>query len=159
MNYILDTNVVSEIRKENCNIRAFPKTNRVLGKALNVRRFVDSCDKKVFFISALSIGEIAYGVERLPSGKKKSRFTHFLDIQIPEWFEDRIIPVDRAVMREWGRLCARVGRTLPLLDSIIAATALARGFTVLTRNVRDFENIEGLLCCNPWEEGPYPGVF
>jgi predicted nucleic acid-binding protein len=113
---------------------------------------VVSHDQKVFFLSAVSIGEIAYGVERLPPGEKKSRFTYFLDIQIPEWFADRVIPVDGEVMRTWGRLCARIGRTLPLLDSLIAATALARGLTVLTRNIRDFENIEGLLLCNPWEE-------
>jgi predicted nucleic acid-binding protein len=138
LNYLLDTNVASEIRKQNCNI--------------NVKRFVDSHDQKTFFISAVSIGEISYGVEQLPPGEKKIRFTHFLDIQIPEWFEDRIIPVDGEIMREWGRICARAGRTLPLLDSLIAATALAQGFTVLTRNTRDFEAIEGILLLNPWEE-------
>jgi predicted nucleic acid-binding protein len=138
LNYILDTNVASEIRKENCNV--------------NVRRFVDSYDQRAFFLSVVSIGEIAYGVERLPPGEKKSRFTYFLDVQIPEWFEDRILPVDGDAMREWGRICARTGRTLPLLDSLIAATAMARGFTVLTRNTGDFENIEGLLLHNPWEE-------
>jgi predicted nucleic acid-binding protein len=54
-------------------------------------------------------------------------------------------------MREWGRICARAGRTLPLLDSFIAATALTRGFTVVTRNTKDFTNIEGVLLLNPWE--------
>ncbi|MDR0597785.1 MAG: type II toxin-antitoxin system VapC family toxin [Treponema sp.] len=137
MNYLLDTNVASEIRKRNCNI--------------NVKRFVDNYDRKTFFISAVSIGEISYGVERLPPGEKKIRFAYFLNVQIPEWFEDRIIPVDREVMREWGRICARIGRTLPLLDSLIAATALARGFTVATRNTRDFADIEGILLLNPWE--------
>jgi predicted nucleic acid-binding protein len=149
LNYILDTNVASELRKENCNI--------------NVRRFVDSRDQRAFFLSAVSIGEIACGVERLPPGEKKSRFTCFLDVRIPEWFEDRIIPVDGKAMREWGRICARIDRTLPLFDALIAATALARGFTVLTRNVRNFEDIEGLLLRNPWEEDrgllPAPGVF
>jgi predicted nucleic acid-binding protein len=138
LNYLLDTNAASELWKEHCNV--------------NVRRFVDSYDQKAFFISAVTIGEIAYGIERLPPGKKKTSLTYFIDIQIPEWFGDRIIPVNGEIMREWGRICARIGRTLPLLDSLIAATALARGFTVLTRNVRDFENIEGLLLRNPWEE-------
>jgi predicted nucleic acid-binding protein len=69
----------------------------------------------VFFISAVTIGEIAYGVERLPPGKKKSSLTYFIDTQIPEWFEDRVIPVDGKVMREWGRICARMVRTLPCL--------------------------------------------
>ncbi|MDR3147277.1 MAG: type II toxin-antitoxin system VapC family toxin [Treponema sp.] len=138
MNYLLDTNVASEIRKPNCNIK--------------VRRFIDTHDQTTLFMSAVSIGEISYGVERLLPGEKKIRFTHFLDVQIPEWFGDRVIPVDGEVMREWGRICARAGRTLPLLDSLIAATALAQGLTVLTRNTRDFEAIEGILLLNPWEE-------
>jgi predicted nucleic acid-binding protein len=138
LNYLLDTNVASEIRKSNCNIQ--------------VRRFIDSRDQTTFFISAISIGEISYGIERLPPGEKKTRFAYFLDIQIPDWFEDRIIPVDGEIMREWGKICARIGRTLPLLDSLIAATAAARSLTVLTRNTRDFEDIEELLLLNPWEE-------
>ena len=137
MKYLLDTNVASEFWKIRCD----PK----------VRNFADSHDRKAFFISAVSIGEIAYGVERLPPGNKKTELIFFVDVQLPEWFGDRILPVDGEVMREWGRICARIGRTLPLLDSLIAATALARGFTVATRNTRDFADIEGLLLLNPWE--------
>jgi predicted nucleic acid-binding protein len=55
-------------------------------------------------------------------------------------------------MRERGRICARIGKTLPLLDSLIAATAAARNYTVVSRNTRDFEGIEGLLLLNPWKE-------
>jgi predicted nucleic acid-binding protein len=113
---------------------------------------VDSRDQRAFFISVVSIGEIAFGVERLPPGKKKTELGYFLNIQIPEWFEDRVIPVDDAAMREWGRMCVKAGRTLPTLDSLIAAAALARNFTLVTRNTRDFEDIEGLLLLNPWEE-------
>jgi predicted nucleic acid-binding protein len=137
LNYLLDTNVVSEIRKSNCDS--------------NVRHFVDSHNQQTFFLSAVSIGEISYGIERLPPGEKKIRFAHFLDIRIPEWFEDRIIPVDGEIMREWGKIRARTGRTLPLLDFFVAATALARSLTVLTRNTRDFEDIEGILLFNPWD--------
>jgi predicted nucleic acid-binding protein len=137
VNYLLDTNVASEFWKIHCDPR--------------VRNFADSHDRREFFISAVSIGEISYGVERLPPGEKKTKLTFFVDIQIPEWFEDRIIPVDGEAMREWGRICARIGRTLPLLDSLIAATAMARGFTVVTRNTGDFADIEGILLLNPWE--------
>jgi predicted nucleic acid-binding protein len=137
LNYLLDTNVVSEIRKPDCDP--------------NVRHFVDSRDQRAFFLSAISIGEISYGVERLPPGEKKIRLTHFLDIQIPGWFRDRIIPVDGEIMREWGRICAGTGRPLPHFDSLIAATALARSLAVLTRNTRDFEDIEGILLFNPWD--------
>jgi predicted nucleic acid-binding protein len=144
LNYLLDTNVVSELWKVNCHWR--------------VKEFVDGCDWKSFFMSAVSIGEISYGVERLPPEKKKTDLIYFVDTQIPEWFEDRIIPVDGEIMREWGRICARIGRSLPLLDSIIAATALARNLTVLTRNTRDFEGIEGILLLNPWEWTHQPAV-
>jgi predicted nucleic acid-binding protein len=140
VNCLLDTNVLSEPRKKNCEIA--------------VRNFVDKLDGKDLYISVVSIGEIAFGMERLPPGRKKSEFRYFLDTQIPEWFEDRIIPLDNKVMREWGRICAGTGRTLPLFDSLIAASALVHSLTVLTRNVRDFVNIEGLFLVNPWEEEP-----
>jgi predicted nucleic acid-binding protein len=140
VNYLLDTNVLSELRKKNCEIR--------------VRNFVDKLDGKSFYLSVVSIGEIAFGMERLPPGRKKNEFRYFLESQVPEWFESRIISLDDKVMRDWGRICAETGRTLPLLDSLIAASALVHSLTVLTRNVRDFEGIEGLLLVNPWEEEP-----
>jgi predicted nucleic acid-binding protein len=138
VNYLLDTNVLSEIRKNNCDIR--------------VKSFMDNREQKNFFISAVSVGEISFGVERLPPGRKKTEFTYFLNTQIPEWFEDRIVPLDGPVMREWGRMCVQAGRTLPILDSLIAASALAHSLTILTRNTRDFVDIEGLLLVNPWRE-------
>jgi predicted nucleic acid-binding protein len=146
VSYLLDTNVLSELRKKNCEIP--------------VRSFVDKRDEKSFCISAVSIGEITLGVERLPPGRRKTELSYFLDTQLPEQFEGRIIPLDDKVMREWGRICVRAGRTLPLLDSLIAASALVHSLTILTRNLRDFEGIEGLLLVNPWEEereeGPGP---
>jgi predicted nucleic acid-binding protein len=138
--YLFDTNVVSELWKLNCDIR--------------VRNFAERQDQKACFLSVVSLGEIAYGMERLPPGRKKTELVHFIGVHIPEWFEDRIIPLDGEITREWGRISARAGRTLPLLDSFIAATALVRGLTVLTRNTRDFEGVEGLLLYNPWEESP-----
>jgi predicted nucleic acid-binding protein len=138
LNYLLDTNVASELWKLNCYWR--------------VKKFVDSHDRKELFISAISIGEISCGVERLPPGKKRTELIYFVDVQIPEWFEDRVVPVDGEITREWGRIWARTGRTLPLFDSLIAATAAARNLTVVSRNTRDFEDIGGLLLLNPWEE-------
>jgi predicted nucleic acid-binding protein len=104
------------------------------------------------YLSVVSIGEITFGLERLPSGKKKSELSYFCDTQIPEWFGNRILPLDGEVMREWGKMCVRTGKTLSTLDSLIAATALVYRLTILTRNIRDFESIEGLLLVNPWEE-------
>jgi predicted nucleic acid-binding protein len=137
--FLLDTNVASELRKTNCNAK--------------VREFADKQSQENFFISAVTIGEIAFGMERLPPGKKRMEFLYFIDTQVPEWFGNRILPLDYEIMREWGRMRAKTGRTLPVLDSLIAATTINRRLTLLTRNTRDFEGIEDLLTLNPWEEG------
>jgi predicted nucleic acid-binding protein len=105
------------------------------------------------YTSVVTIGEIAFGVERLPSGEKKTELLYFIDTQVPEWFGNHIIPLDSAIMREWGRMRAKTGRTLPVLDSLLAATALVHRLILLTRNTQDFEGIEDLLTLNPWEEG------
>ena len=145
MNFLLDTNVLSELRKKDCRT--------------SVRNFVDSLEQTSLFISVISIGEIAFGVERLPPGRRKNEFRYFIDTQIPDWFEDRIIPLDCKIMRAWGRLCAEDDaggrrRTLPTFDSLIAASALVHGLAILTRNVKDFAGLEGLFLVDPWEEEP-----
>ena len=136
MKYLLDTNVLSEIRKPN-------------GNAV-VKAFVNALREEDIFISALSIGEIAFGIEKLPAGPKKTELLIWLTQKLPERFGNRIIPVDVDIMAEWGRLQARARQTLPVVDSMIAASALARRLTVVTRNTKDFEKIEGLDLFNPW---------
>jgi predicted nucleic acid-binding protein len=139
VSYLFDTNVVSEIQKRNSNPR--------------VIAFIGSLKLDNLYTSAVTIGELSIGVERLPQGKKKTELLYFIDTQIPEWFGNHIIPLDSEIMREWGRMCAKTGRTLPIMDSLIAATAITRRLTLLTRNTQDFEGIEDLLTLNPWEEG------
>jgi predicted nucleic acid-binding protein len=136
--YLLDTNVLSEIRK--------PR-----GHA-GVKAFVNTLREDDLFISVLSIGEIGFGIEKLPPGPKKTELYIWLTQKLPERFGNRIIPLDTEIMAEWGRLQARAQKTLPVFDSLIAASALARRLTVVTRNSRDFERIEGILLYNPWEE-------
>jgi predicted nucleic acid-binding protein len=136
MKYLFDTNVVSELQKINCNPR--------------VEAFVDGIQAETWFLSAITIGEIAFGTEKLPPGKKRTELIHFLEAQLPDWFGERILPVDSEVMKEWARMCRQADRTLSILDSLIAATALAHKLTVLTRNTRDFEGIKGLSLINPW---------
>lgn len=90
-------------------------------------------------IDPIVLGEISIGVLCLPAGRKRAR--------LAQWLEDlartiECLPWDAAVGRRWARLVAelrRKGRTLPLLDGMIAATALEHGLTVATRNVGDFE--------------------
>jgi predicted nucleic acid-binding protein len=135
--YFLDTNVLSEIRKKNGSPQ--------------VIAFIGSLPQEDVFISMLSIGEIAYGIEKLPQGKKRAELFDWLNLQIPVMFKNRIISLDTDSMLEWGKLRANIGRTLPFTDSLIAAAALSRRMTILTRNTRDFEGIGGLFLLNPWE--------
>jgi len=137
MKYLLDTNVLSEIRKAK-------------GHA-GVKSFVDNLREEDIFISALSIGETCYGIEKLPAGPKKTELLSWFTQKLPERFGNRIIALDTDIMMEWGRLQARAQKTLPVFDSLIAATALALRLIIVTRNTKDFENIEGILLFNPWE--------
>ena len=135
MKYLLDTNVLSEIRRP--------------GGHRPVKAFVNSLREEDIYISVLSIGEICFGIEKLPDGVKKTELYIWLTQNLPERFGSRMVSIDSEIMTEWGRLQARVGN-LPVVDSLIAATALARRFTIVTRNTKDFERIEGLLLLNPW---------
>ena len=141
MKYLLDTNVLSEIRKPN-------------GHA-GVKAFINNMREEDLFISVLSIGEIGFGIEKLPAGPKKTELLIWLTQKLPDRFGNRIIPLDADIMAEWGRLKARTSQSLPVFDSLIAASALARRLTLVTRNVKDFEKIEGIILLNPWTAIPY----
>lgn len=137
MKYILDTNVISELHKPNCN--------------QNVKYFTDKLSWKDVYLSVITIGEICKGVEKLPAGKKKHELSILLYSTIPEVFNRRIIKLDKEVMLEWGKIYAKTPRTLPILDSLIAATAITHRMFLVTRNVKDFDGIEGINIFNPWE--------
>ena len=137
MKYLLDTNVISELYKMNC----IPK----------VKDFTDEIPVEDLFICAITLGELCYGMEKLPVGKKKHELAVWIYTKVPEWFNGRILPLDIETMEEWGRLRARAGRTLPVVDSHIAAASLTHHMTLVTRNVKDFDDIEGIMLINPWE--------
>jgi predicted nucleic acid-binding protein len=137
MKYMLDTNVVSEMRKDTCNP--------------NVKNFTTKTDPQECFISVLTLGEISCGVEILPPSKKRHELFLWLYSLVPVWFKDRIIPLDEDSMLEWGKVCAGAGRTLQYKDSILAATAIRNRCVLVTRNAKDFEGIGGLTVLNPWE--------
>jgi predicted nucleic acid-binding protein len=137
MKYLLDTNTISEMRKSNCNP--------------NVKSFTEQILWDDMYISSITMGELCYGMEKLPTGKKKHELAIWLYTKVPEWFKGRIINLDTEVMLEWGNLCAKTGRTLPIIDSIIAAAAITHHMILVTRNTRDFQSIEGLNLMNPWE--------
>ncbi|MDA8088860.1 MAG: type II toxin-antitoxin system VapC family toxin, partial [Nitrospiraceae bacterium] len=105
---------------------------------------------EALFISVLTLGEIRKGVEALADKKRKERLRLWLERELPVWFEDRVLPVDLAVAERWGRLLAEVGRPVPTIDSLLAATALHYELRLVTRNSRDFD-YPGLEVINPWQ--------
>ncbi len=138
--FILDTNVVSELRK----IR--------LGRAdKNVVQWADSVDSVDLYLSAITVQELEMGVllaERRdpPQG---AIFRAWFESHVLPAFAGRILPVDTAVAKRSAAL--HVPDPRPVMDSLIAATALVHGMTVVTRNVADFQS-SGVSLLNPWED-------
>ena len=142
MSYLLDTNVISEL------VRTSPSA-KVVG-------WFDDIPDEALHLSVLSLGEIRRGVERLADGARKERLRLWLENDLPAWFGNRLLNVDAEVAERWGRLLAAVGRPLPAVDSLLAATALHHELRLVTRNARDFADLPGLDVVNPWEmsDGP-----
>lgn len=137
MNYLLDTNVISEMRKSNCS--------------QNVKSFTDALHWEDMYLSVITMGELCYGIEKLPSGKKKHELSIWLYSKLPQWFNRRIITIDTEILLEWGKLRAKAERTLPVADTLIAASAIVHHMVLVTRNIRDFESFDGIDAVNPWE--------
>jgi predicted nucleic acid-binding protein len=135
VSYLLDTNVVSELA------RARPEP-RVLSWFAGVA-------DEALYLSVLTLGELRNGVESMPSGARRERLRNWLEHDLPGWFEDRLLPVDGAIADRWGRLTASAGRTLPGIDSLLAATAFHHDLRVVTRNASDFD-LPGLEVVDPW---------
>lgn len=133
--YLLDTNLISETRK----IRA----------DAGVMAFLAAADAKGLFLSVLTLGELRKGVEakRRTDSATADRLGTWVD-GIETTFADRILPVDAPAARLWGELSAR--RTLPVIDALIAATAITRGLTLVTRNTRDVTGT-GVPLLDPWQ--------
>ena len=117
----------------------------------NVKGFIDAVNCNDMYLSAITIGELCYGIEKLPSGKKKHDLSVWLYSKLPEWFNRRIIEIDAEVMLEWGKIRATVNRTLPVIDTLIAASAITHHMFLVTGNVKDFDDINGINLINPWE--------
>jgi predicted nucleic acid-binding protein len=100
-------------------------------------------------VSVLTLGEIRKGVETLGDKKRREKLRLWLEHELPTWFEDRVLPVDLAVADRWGRLLAEVGRPVPTIDSLLAATALHHELRLVTRNAKDFD-YPGLDVINPF---------
>ncbi|EJC63938.1 putative nucleic acid-binding protein [Rhizobium leguminosarum bv. viciae WSM1455] len=142
MRLLLDTNVLSEVTRPRPDAR--------------VLEWLDSLDEDRSFISTVSIAEIRRGVALMESGRKRDARAEWLAQDLPQRFEQRVIPVDQPVAIAWGDLLGlakRSGRGLSSMDGLIAATAIAHDLTLATRNIKDFEGF-GIELVDPWTERP-----
>ncbi len=139
--FLLDTNVISEL------IKARP--------APGVVRWVDSVDESSVFLSVLTLGEIEKGIAALAQSSRRRRLEAWLEAELLPRFAERIVPVDDAVARRWGRLAGETeerGRgVLPVIDGLLATTALVHELVLVTRNSKDFA-ATGVAVLNPWED-------
>lgn len=135
MSYLVDTNVVSELRKGH---RCDP----------GVAAWFAEISASDIYLSALTVGEIRKGIESIR--RRDERTAEALEVWLGELVSahsNRILPVDEIVAQKWGRF--NVPDPLPVLDSLLAATASVHGLTLVTRNLKDVERT-GVDCLNPF---------
>jgi hypothetical protein len=140
--WLLDTNVVSELRKPRCNP--------------HVRRWFDSRDESDLYVSRVTIAEIRHGTERATDEGFRRELLAWLDDTLMTWFEARILDLDEPVIVEWMCMVERgkrVNRTFSQPDLFLAATASVHGLVVATRNIGDFVDA-GVTVLNPWTAAP-----
>jgi predicted nucleic acid-binding protein len=137
MRYLLDTNAICEATAKN------PEAS--------VLKWIDANTDECA-LSCVSLGEIWKGLHRMPEGKRKRTLTRWAD-ELESDFSKQILSLDTTTLKIWGKLCAKheaKGFNLDVMDSLIAATALAHGLTVVTRNTIDFP--QDVKIFNPWTE-------
>lgn len=140
MKYLLDTCAVSELIR--------PRPDRAFIEWLN------SQDENDVGMSVLTVGELEKGVLKLPPSRRKERLLRWLDEDVKERFADRLLDVDLDVAVTWARIRAeaeRKGSPPPVIDSLVAATAVAHDCAVVTRNIVHIERC-GARVMNPWSK-------
>ena len=132
--YLLDTNIISETRKA----RPDPR----------LTAFLETTESAGLFLSVLTVGELRKGVaaRRRSDPAVADSLAAWVD-GIETNFADRVLPIDAAAARLWGELAAH--RSLPVIDTLIAATAIVRGLILVTRNTRDV-SATGAALLDPW---------
>lgn len=138
--FLLDTNVVSELVK--------PKPD------LNVTRWMQATDESLLYLSVLTLGEVRRGITSLPDAPRRVKLGAWLDMDLTLRFSGRILPVDQAVAERWGRLCGSLAARrspLPVIDGLLAATALEHNLTLITRATQHL-GATGVAFFDPWRE-------
>lgn len=144
MKYLLDTCVISELVKK----EPHP----------GVIRWLDGCDESRMYLSVLTIGEITKGIAKLADGDRRERLQSWVTNELAVRFEQRLLEIDTEVAWAWGIMLGeaeRLGEKLPVIDSLIAATANVHNLIVVTRNVQDIVRCQAKVF-NPWESQPNP---
>jgi predicted nucleic acid-binding protein len=141
VSFLLDTNVVSEIRKQ--------------APDPGVAKWFASVPADRLFLSVLVVGEIRQGIERLArrDPAQAEIFEHWLGELIGR-YGDRLVPITERIAQAWGRL--NVPDPVPVVDGLMAATALVHDWTLVTRNVNDV-SATGVRLLNPFSEGSETG--
>ena len=137
MSYLIDTNVLSEIRRKSPDA--------------NVLQWINSRPATSLFLSVLTLGELRKGIDSLADAKRRLKLLDWLETELPLFFAGRILSIDEGVADRWGQLMASAGRPIPAIDSLLGATAAHHGLTMVTRNSKDFKNL-GLEVLNPWND-------
>lgn len=140
MTYLLDTTVVSEAIKPQ--------------PADRVAAWLAAQSSSDVYLSVLTVGEIEQGIVRSPHPRRTERLAHWLEDDLQTHFRGRILPIDSAVMKTWGRITRDAplrGQPVGYVDSLLAATAITHGLTLVTRNTKDVAALP-VPTLNPWDD-------
>lgn len=138
--FLLDTNVISEL------VKPHPDAN--------VTSWIEGTDESLLYLSVLTLGEIRRGVAALPQSRRRATLEAWLDKDLRARFEERILAIDQEVADRWGLLTAAArnnGIVLPVIDGLLAATALEHNLTLVTRDTGQIPSM-GVAVFNPWEK-------
>ena len=138
--FLLDTNIISELVK--------PKPEA------NVTEWVENIDESLLYLSVFTLGEIRRGIAALPQSRRRATLEAWLDKDLRARFDGRILVIDQEVADRWGLLTSAArnsGIVLPVIDGLLAATALEHNLTLVTRDTGQIPSM-GVAVFNPWEK-------
>lgn len=136
--FLVDTNVVSELTKTKPNP--------------SVMAWIHATDESLLYLSVLTIGEIRKGINSLPRGTRRGLLESWVGNDLVLRFAGRILGIDVVIAERWGVISAQAastGSSLPVIDGLMAATALHHNLIFVTRNIKDVQ-ISGVSTFNPW---------
>lgn len=138
--FLLDTNVISELVKPRPSAK--------------VTAWIETTDESLLYLSVLTLGEIQRGIASLPQSRRRATLEAWLNKELRARFDGRILLIDQEVADRWGLLTAAArnnGIVLPVIDGLLAATALEHNLTLVTRDTGHIPSM-GVAVFNPWQD-------